>query len=142
MNMARIVLDTNSLIMCIPRRSRYHDLWLSFLDGRNQLCVSNEILNEYAEILEQKTSAVFAERVMDVITNSKNILRITPYYHFAVITADPDDNKFVDCAVAANATCIVTEDRHYNILEDVAFPHIKVINIDEAMLLLNPKALA
>ena len=54
--MARLVLDTNSLIQCIARRSRYHDLWISFLDGRNILCVTTEILEEYAEILERKTS--------------------------------------------------------------------------------------
>lgn len=140
--MARVVLDTNSLIMCVPRRSRYHDLWLSFLDGRNQLCVTTEILNEYAEILEKKTSTVFAERLIDVMMNCKNIILVTPYYHFAYITADPDDNKFVDCAVAANATCIVTDDRHYNVLKDVGFPHVEVIKIDDAMQLLLPKALA
>ena len=38
--MARLVLDTNSLIQCISHRSPYHELWLSFLDGRNELCVS------------------------------------------------------------------------------------------------------
>lgn len=135
-------MDTNSLIMCVPRRSRYHDLWLSFLDGRNQLCVTTEILNEYAEILEKKTSTVFAERLIDVMMNCKNIILVTPYYHFAYITADPDDNKFVDCAVAANATCIVTDDRHYNVLKDVGFPHVEVIKIDDAMQLLLPKALA
>ena len=54
--MARLVVDTNSLIQCISRRSRYHDLWLSFLDGRNVMCVSTEILSEYAEILERYTS--------------------------------------------------------------------------------------
>jgi len=59
--MARLVLDTNSLIQCISRRSSYHDLWISFLDGRNNLCVSTEILEEYAEILANKTSARFSE---------------------------------------------------------------------------------
>ena len=67
--MARLVLDTNSLIQCISRRSRYHDLWVSLLDGRNILCVSTEILEEYAEILERKTSPRFAELALNVITN-------------------------------------------------------------------------
>lgn len=140
--MAKIVLDTNSLIMCVPRKSRYHDLWLSFLDGRNQLCVTTEILNEYAEIIERKTNAVFAERLMHVMLNCKNMIQITTYYHFEVITDDPDDNKFVDCAVAANATCIVSEDRHFQILQTVGFPQVNVISIDEAMMILNPKGMA
>ena len=50
--MSRLVIDTNCLIQCISRRSAYHDLWLSLLDGRNSLCVSTEILDEYAEIIE------------------------------------------------------------------------------------------
>ena len=45
--MARIVLDTNCLLQCISRRSRYHEIWLSLLDGRNIMCVTNEILEEY-----------------------------------------------------------------------------------------------
>lgn len=37
-------------------------------------------------------------------------IRKDPHYTFALIEADKDDNKFVDCAIAANAKCIVTED--------------------------------
>ena len=59
--MSRLVLDTNSLIQCISRRSRYHELWRSFLDGRNILCVSTEILDEYMEVLERNTSVLFAQ---------------------------------------------------------------------------------
>ncbi len=51
--MSRIVLDTNALVQCISPRSRYRCIWDSFLSGENLLCVSNEILNEYEEILER-----------------------------------------------------------------------------------------
>lgn len=51
--MQKLVLDTNSLIQILPKRSRYHDIWLSLFDGRNLLCVSNEILEEYEEILQR-----------------------------------------------------------------------------------------
>lgn len=134
--MARLVLDTNSLLQCISHRSRYHDLWLSFLDGRNELCVSTEILDEYAEILERKTSHKFAELALDVMSNNPYTVLVTPYYHFRLITADPDDNKFVDCAVASNAKFIVTEDSHYGILQNIDFPQIDVIKLDEIILML------
>ena len=129
--MARLVLDTNSLLQCISRRSKYHDLWLSMLDGRNELCVSTEILEEYAEILERKTSPKFAELALDVISNNPYTVFITPYYHFKLIVADPDDDKFVDCAVASNAKFIVTEDSHYDVLQDLEFPRVDVIKLDE-----------
>lgn len=129
--MAKLVLDTNSLLQCISRRSRYYDLWISLLDGRNTLCVSTEILEEYAEILERKTSLRFAELALNVITNNPYTQFITPYYHFRLIAADPDDDKFVDCAVAGNAKYIVTEDSHYDVLIDISFPKVDIIKLDD-----------
>ncbi|MBQ6200053.1 MAG: putative toxin-antitoxin system toxin component, PIN family [Prevotella sp.] len=129
--MSRLVIDTNSLLQCISRRSRYHDLWLSLLDGRNELCVTTEILEEYAEILERHTSSEFAESALGVITNNPFTVFVNPFYRFKLIETDPDDNKFVDCAVASNAKFIVTEDSHFDILKRIDFPKIEVIGLDD-----------
>lgn len=129
----RLVLDTNSLIQCISRRSRYHDLWLSFIDGRNQLCVTTEILNEYVEILQRETTENFASILLEVILNNPNTLFINVFYKFNLIIADPDDNKFIDCAIAAQAKYIVTEDHHYDVLRDLEFPKVDIIGLDDAM---------
>lgn len=129
--MSRLVLDTNSLVQCISKRSPYHDLWLSFLDGRNELCVTTEILDEYAEILERVASHKFSELALDVITNNPYTVFSHPFYHFRVIVADPDDDKFVDCAVASNAKFIVTEDSHYNVLKNAVFPNVEIIKLDD-----------
>ena len=131
--MARLVLDTNSLIQCIARRSRYHDLWISFLDGRNTLCVTTEILNEYAEILGRKASPQFADLALNVIVNNPYTHFATPFYRFHIITADPDDDKFIDCAVVANARFIVTEDSHFDVLKDIGVPPVEIIGLDEIM---------
>lgn len=131
--MGRLVLDTNSIIQCISRRSPYHDLWLSLLDGRNELCVTTEILEEYSEILEKKTSPRFAQLALDVITNNPFTIFVTPYYRFHLIVADPDDDKFVDCAVACNAKFIVTEDSHYDVLRHLDFPKVDIISLDEVI---------
>lgn len=53
------------------------------------------------------------------------------YYHFRLIEADADDNKFVDCAVAANAEYIVTNDAHFDILKQIDWPKLTVIAIKE-----------
>ena len=47
------------------------------------------------------------------------------------IYADPDDDKFVDCAVAANAKFIVTEDNHFNVLKNYVFPNVEIIKLDK-----------
>ena len=129
----RLVLDTNSLIQCVSRRSRYHDLWLSFIDGRNQLCVTTEILNEYVEILQRETTENFASIMLEVILNNPNTLFINIFYKFNLIISDPDDNKFIDCAIAAQAKYIVTEDHHYDVLRDLEFPKVDIIGLDDAM---------
>ena len=129
--MSRLVIDTNCLIQCISRRSAYHDLWLSLLYGRNSLCVSTEILDEYAEIIEKYTSPVFAESALGVITNNPFTLFINPYFNFKLISADPDDNKFIDCAIAANAKYVVTEDSHFEILKHIDFPKVNLISLDD-----------
>ncbi len=45
-----------------------------------------------------------------------NVRRVSPSYHHQLVTADPDDNAFVDCAIAAEADYIVTEDHHFDAL--------------------------
>ena len=54
--MRHVVLDTNALIQTLPSRSRYHKIWTDFLEGRYCMCVSNEILSEYEEILSVHAS--------------------------------------------------------------------------------------
>jgi putative PIN family toxin of toxin-antitoxin system len=125
-----IVLDTNCLIMAVSSRSNYHKIWKSFLAGDFCLCISNEILEEYAEVISRNISVEAARYVLFTIMERRNVKQITPSYKWQLIQADPDDNKFVDCAIAANAKFIVTEDHHFNILKNVSFPKVAVINID------------
>ena len=127
----RIVLDTNCLIQSISPRSRYYIVWDSLVNGQNTLCVTNEIIMEYLEILQRLTDHDTAETVVKTIINSKFVEFITPYYNFQLITQDPDDNKFVDCAIAGNARFIVTNDHHYDVLKGLDYPPIDIINLDD-----------
>lgn len=130
----RIVLDTNCLIQSIPQRSPYRAVWESFLSGENVLCVSNEIIEEYSEILQRLTDEKTAALVIKTILESPFVEFIIPYYQFHLITIDPDDNKFVDCAIAAAARYVVTNDRHYDVLrKNKTFPTVEVINLKDFM---------
>ena len=126
-----IVLDTNCLLMSLSRRSAYYPVWRDFVDGKYTLCITNEILAEYEEILTQKVGPAIASNVITAILDLPNTKMVQVYYHLRLITADPDDDKFVDCAFKANARYIVTEDHHYDILKQIPFPYIDVVGIDE-----------
>lgn len=126
----RLVLDTNSLLRSLPYLSPHHDLWLSFFDGRNYLCLTNEIINEYEEILKQRLPLTLASDIIKQIITNPYTIYVTRYFKFNLISSDEDDNKFVDCAVASDANYIVTEDRHFNVLNQIGFPKVNIINLN------------
>ena len=68
-----------------------------------------------------------------LILNKRNVKLIDPHFRLGLITADPDDNKFVDCAFAAGADYLVTEDRHFNVLRTTNFPKLNLVTLDEFM---------
>ena len=128
-----VVIDTNCLLQIIARKSPYRPIWNAYLAGKYQLCVSNEILDEYQEILEQQITPTVAENVILLILNRNNTLLIDPHFRMELITKDPDDNKFVDCAFAAGADYLVSEDSHFNLLHNTPFPMLNLVTLDEFM---------
>lgn len=66
-----------------------------------------------------------------IILSQKNVEFVTPYFKMHMIQADEDDNKFLDCAFAAGASCIVSNDAHFKVLRDIDFPKIVVLRIRE-----------
>ena len=67
--------------------------------------------------------------MMDTIMNAVNVEQVIPYYKWHLISIDPDDNKFTDCALNAGADFIVSNDKHFNILNNIDFPPVKVVDI-------------
>lgn len=129
----KIVLDTNCLLACISSKSEYFRVWRDFQMGRFTLCVSNEILEEYLEIIARKASPLVADNVVNAIVESDYVEFVDPQFHLNMIVADPDDNKFVDCAFTANATFIVSDDTHFDVLRGISFPQLLVLKLREFM---------
>lgn len=100
------------------------------------LCVSTEILEEYAEIITQKMSVEVATNVIHLLLESQYVELINPYFKLQLIKDDRDDDKFVDCAFVANATYIVSDDKHYDVLKDIDFPKLLVLKLKEFLGLL------
>ena len=49
--MMNIVLDTNCLIMAISAQNEYYKVWQDFIDGKYTLCITNDIIEEYSEVI-------------------------------------------------------------------------------------------
>jgi len=128
--MDKVVLDTNVLLVSISTKSKLHWIFRSLLDGEYILCLTTDILMEYAEIIGQQMGAFARENALGAIENLPNVEFIIRYYKFNLLN-DPDDNKFVDCAIAANATYLVTHDSDFKPLKNIEFPRVVVLDTEE-----------
>ncbi len=133
----KYVIDTNVLIACVSRKSEHYWIWQALVNEEFILCVTTDILAEYEEILGDFYSPAFAKYIMEIIDEMQNVQFINKYYFWRLITVDPDDNKFVDCAVACNATCIVSEDNHFNVLKKITYPRVLALKIADFKILMN-----
>src|SRR5258708_7825389 len=109
----KVVLDSNVLLVAIGKRSKYKPIWDAFINGKYQLIISEEVIHEYEEILRMHSAPGAAELVLETFLESPDIIFKRIYYSWDAITQDPDDNKFFDVAVAANADYLVTNDAHF-----------------------------
>jgi len=132
----KVVLDTNVLLVALPRRSPDHIILTALMKGSFSLCVTSDILDEYAEIFQRRANPIVSAFALDLLDVLPNLIRINKFYFWRLIHADPDDNKFVDCAIAANADFIVTDDRHFNVLKTIDFPKVRILNKKEFIALL------
>ncbi len=53
------------------------------------------------------------------------------FFRFNLIEKDSTDNKFVDCAISADADCIISNDKHFQILKTITFPKVNVLTLNE-----------
>ncbi len=127
--MRRAVVDTNCLLASLNRNSPFHRLYELFASEAFEWVLSNEIATEYEEILTKHYSASTAKRVLEILLAAPNTSFQEAYYKWQLIADDPDDNKFVDVAIAANADYLVTNDRHFQPLLALVFPKVPLIDL-------------
>lgn len=125
----KVVLDTNVILVSIPRQSKYRLIFEKILNASLQIVISNDILNEYHEIITKKNNSIVASNVTELLINLPNVIKVNVYFNWNLITQDPSDNKFVDAALAGDADFIVTNDNHFSTLEGLRFPKVNVISI-------------
>ena|SRR5215469_2729386 len=126
----RVVIDTNCLIASIPPKGKYYWLYEAFRRGEFEWLISNEILSEYIEKLTDFYSQSTALVVYSILSTSPYVTFSEPFFKWELMQNDPDDNKFVDMAVAGNADYLITADRHFDILKKIQFPRLNVISLD------------
>ena len=126
----RILLDTNILLISISARSPHHWVINKLVEGLFELAVSNEILLEYFEIIEQKMDSLSPEFTLDLLDNLPNVVHIEPKFKWPLLV-DEEDEKFSNCYLASNANYIVTHDKGFRLLRKIDFPKFQIISLKE-----------
>ena len=111
--MIRVVIDTNVFISSFfggnPRK--VIDLWKR---GKIILCLSSKIVDEYVEVLRRLGLAGEGEleELLSLLAEGFNNIFVASTPSLQVVRDDPDDDKFIECAVAAQARYIISGDNH------------------------------
>ncbi|MCU0324819.1 MAG: putative toxin-antitoxin system toxin component, PIN family [Spirosomaceae bacterium] len=127
----RVVIDTNVLIATINRKNPEFFIYQAFAKKTFEWVVSTEILMEYAEKITEYYSSSTADFILRAICIANNTIFAEPHFRWNLINEDPDDNKFADLAISVNAFCLITYDKHFDILSDIEFPTLKVVTPTE-----------
>ena len=133
----RVVIDTNCFLAILPKMSIYRPIFDAYRQGRFELAVSTEVLNEYAEIFTKKMSFEISENIIELILKQPNTIESDIYYYWNLITSDYEDNKFTDLAISTNSDFVISLDRHFDILKTIPFPKVQVIGLDEFLAIIS-----
>jgi putative PIN family toxin of toxin-antitoxin system len=121
----KVVIDTNVMISSLWG-GKPHDIIQKWVDGNILMVASREILNEYLEVFKRfNLPEDEMEALTIILANPKNTILVTPKDKINLIKADPDDNKFLECAVAGKAGYIISGDKH--LLNCAEFKHCKIL---------------
>ncbi|MGA2733066.1 MAG: putative toxin-antitoxin system toxin component, PIN family [Syntrophobacteraceae bacterium] len=109
--MLKVVIDTNVLVSALLKPDSVPELILSLiLEGEMVLCLSEPIATEYEEVLaREKFKKLDRQKVKALLSRFKSQAQmVTPKIHLQVALADPEDNKFLECAEEAEADFFIT----------------------------------
>jgi len=108
----RIVIDTNVYISAIFWGGKPREVLELGRNGRISIFTSSEIQFEIERKLKTKFGIDEQEVAQILLDYSMFTLPIKPLKKISVVKEDPDDDKFLECALAAKAGYIVSGDKH------------------------------
>lgn len=129
----KVVLDTNILVSALLFRgelSRLIDLWKK---DRVIPFISKETFQELKAVLEYPKFHLTKDEIRTIIEEE-----ILPFFEVVDVASevsgicnDPDDDKFISCAISASADFIVSGDKH--LCELHTYKSVKIIRAADLM---------
>jgi len=130
---SRVVVDTNVFISSFfggnPRK--IIDLWKS---GGITLCLSKPIVDEYIEVLRRLglQNEKEIEELLGLFAHGFHVVFTAKTPELHIVEKDPDDNIFLECAVALKARFVITGDKALREIRE--YMNIEIINPREFLI--------
>ena len=109
----RVILDTNVFVSGVFFAGPPHRILEAWRDGKLQVVLTQEILEEYqrvGEVLAEQFPVVELRPMIEWVTMNAEVFPSQTMPE--PISADPDDDKFIACALISRCKLIVSGDRH------------------------------
>lgn len=122
----KVVLDTNVFVSGVFFSGPPHQILKAWGDGKIQLAVSLEIIDEYrrvGEILAAEHPSINLTPVLEYVLQNAEIYSAQPLT--TPVCEDPEDDKFLACALEGGSNVIVSGDRH--LLKVSGYHNIKIL---------------
>ena len=122
----RVILDTNVFISGVFFSGPPYQILKAWSDGKLDLALSPEILDEYrrvGESLAKQFPAIDLGPILELITVKAEMFSAEDLPES--VCSDPDDDKFLACALASRSKVIVSGDRH--LLQVSGFREIRIV---------------
>ncbi|MFQ6072078.1 MAG: putative toxin-antitoxin system toxin component, PIN family [Methanosarcinales archaeon] len=128
--MIRIVVDTNIQISALGWIGKPHTLIKKCMKKELTLITSLDLIEEFKKVATRPKFGFTTEEIDGYINAQLEVAELVqPTEKLDVVKDDPDDNKFIECAVEGNANYIVTGDKH--LLKLGKYKDIEIISVAE-----------
>ncbi|ACV61633.1 PilT protein domain protein [Desulfofarcimen acetoxidans DSM 771] len=109
----RITVDTNVLISALGWNGAEAAIIKMVLESTLELCLSAQILSEFYRVVKYPKLG-FTDQETDGFVGRllPHIVFASPTNKINVISADPDDNKIIECAIEGKSNYIISGDKH------------------------------
>jgi hypothetical protein len=126
----KAVVDTNVFVSSFfgGNPGKLVDLWKS---GEVTLCLSKPIIDEYIEVLRRLglQNEKELDELLGLFAHGYHVVFTVKTPELHILENDPDDNKFIECAVALKADFIISGDKTLTEIQD--YMGIKIVNPKE-----------
>ncbi|MDR2693162.1 MAG: putative toxin-antitoxin system toxin component, PIN family [Chitinispirillales bacterium] len=128
----KLVLDANVLISAYFWRGNPHTVFNRIIDGLDSLFITDEIVDEIGCVIRKPRFHATIEQINGFMAGVLELgqkIAVSPHDRVIGVCRDPDDEKYIECAVTGKVDYIISGDR--DLLDIKRYNDVRIISARE-----------